>query len=106
LYIDYHPHSLPRSPYATFSTTSGKSWPDERKAAFENQVVDRKWKSLCQYTRAPQLAAIFSICGSVKSWLDLSEENIAIIACPKGQPNTGILIGSLTIALMSYSSSR
>ena len=41
------------------------------------------------------LDCIFSICSSIKTWLDLNDENIAIISCPRGQHNTGILIACL-----------
>eukprot|EP01038_Epipyxis_sp_PR26KG_P012149 gene12149-16266_t len=63
--------------------------------AFQNQIIDAPWKSPCQYTRAPTLDSVFSLCHSIKSWYDLNEKNLAIIHCPKGQPSTGILIACL-----------
>eukprot|EP01036_Dinobryon_divergens_P029179 gene29179-38245_t len=47
----------------------GKSWSSTCRTAFSNQVID------CQY--------------------DLDERNLAVIYCPHGQPNTGILIACL-----------
>eukprot|EP01038_Epipyxis_sp_PR26KG_P012794 gene12794-17153_t len=63
--------------------------------SFQNQILDVPWKSPCQYTRAPTLNNVFSLCYSIKSWYDLNEKNLAIIHCPKGQPSTGILIACL-----------
>lgn len=69
---------------------SGKSW---SKNKFNHQVLDFKWKSVCQYTRAPLLECIFSICCSIKSFVELDElHHRAILCCPCGQHNTGILI--------------
>ena len=37
---------------------SGRSWSDETRSAFDNQIVDVTWKSLCQYTSAPILSTV------------------------------------------------
>jgi hypothetical protein len=73
----------------------GKAWPPEYQATFDNQVVNMRWKSVCQYTRAPLLECLFDMCSSIKSWLDLGEANIAILSCPRGQSNIGILMACL-----------
>lgn len=65
------------------------------KSTFRNQIIDANWKTPCQYTRAPLLQTIFSLCHSIKSWYDLNEKNITLIHCPSGHPNTGILIACL-----------
>jgi hypothetical protein len=65
------------------------------KTAFQYQVIDAHWKTPCQYTRAPLLETIFSLCQGIKSWYDLNERNLTIIHCPTGQPNSGIVIACL-----------
>lgn len=57
--------------------------------------MDVIWKTPCQYTKAPLLETIFSICQSIKSWYDLHQKHLTIIHCPKGQPSTGIVIACL-----------
>lgn len=65
------------------------------KMAFQNQIIDAHWKTPCQYTRAPLLETVFSLCQSIKSWYDINERNLTIVHCPTGQPSTGIVIACL-----------
>lgn len=69
--------------------------PSHFKAAFSNRVVDAPWITPGQFTHLPTFSCIHSLCYSVKSWLDISVDNIAIIHCGNGKSRTGILIACL-----------
>ena len=71
---------------------SAREVPQACRAMFNNQVLDVQWKSPSKFTKAPVLECVFALCESVKSWYDLNDKNLAIIHCPKGYPNSGILI--------------
>lgn len=43
-------------------------------------------------TQAPSLDCILDLCYSIKAWLDIGNENIAIIHCANGKSRSGILI--------------
>jgi len=73
----------------------GKPLPQTVKLAFNMQIIDVPWKTPCQYTKAPLLQTVFSLCQSIKSWYDLHEKHLAIVHCPAGHPSTGIVIACL-----------
>lgn len=65
------------------------------RGVFNHQIIDVPWRTPCQYTKAPVLDCIFSLCETVKCWYDLEDKNLAVIHCPVGYPSTGILIACL-----------
>lgn len=65
------------------------------KASLRNQILDAQWRTPCQYSRAPTLDTVFSLCRSIKSWCDLSEKHRVLVHCPPGQGHTGIVIACL-----------
>jgi hypothetical protein len=74
---------------------SGKSFSVEGKAKLKNQILDAPWVTPGQFTQAPSLDCIFAQCYSIKSWLDLRSDHIAIVHCSNGRSRSGILIACL-----------
>ena len=44
------------------------------------------------FTQAPSLECVFRQCYSIKAWLDLKDDHIAILHCGNGKYRTGILM--------------
>lgn len=74
---------------------SGKSLSSDGKVKLKNQVIDAPWVTPGQFTQAPSLDCIFSQCYSIKSWLDLRSDHVAIVHCSNGRSRSGILIACL-----------
>ena len=74
---------------------SGKPLPAALKAKLKSQILECTWATPGQFTQAPSLDCIFQQCYSIKSWLDLRNDHIAIIHCSNGRSRTGILIACL-----------
>jgi hypothetical protein len=74
---------------------SGKSLSVDGKAKLKNQIIDAPWVTPGQFTQAPSLDCIFSQCYSIKSWLDLRHDHVAIVHCSNGRSRSGILIACL-----------
>jgi len=79
----------------TFDHLSGKSLSVDGKAKLKNQIIDAPWVTPGQFTQAPSLDCIFSQCYSIKSWLDLRHDHVAIVHCSNGRSRSGILIACL-----------
>jgi hypothetical protein len=74
---------------------SGKSLTPDGTAKLRNQIIDAPWVTPGQFTQAPSLDCIFSQCYSIKSWLDLRSDHVAIVHCSNGRSRSGILIACL-----------
>ena len=61
----------------------------------KNQFIDAPWVTPGQFTQAPSLECIFAQCDSIKSWLDLGSDHVAVVHCSNGKSRTGILIACL-----------
>ena len=83
---------------------SEKPWSSKLKTSLKNHVIDAPWKTPGQYSQLPTLVCAHSLCYSVKSWLDLSSDNIAIIHCRNGKSRTGILIACLLKYMRAFES--
>ena len=73
-------------PYLVFNITEAPL-PD-----LDNSVVNCPWICPSEYSKAPSISSILSTCYCLQSWLSLDPDNIAILVCHNGIPNTGILI--------------
>ena len=78
-----------------FCICSGKSLTPDGTAKLRNQIIDAPWVTPGQFTQAPSLDCIFSQCYSIKSWLDLRSDHVAIVHCSNGRSRSGILIACL-----------
>ena len=67
----------------------------ETKLALNNQLLDLFWPTPGHFSQAPSLSYIFLLCYSIKSWLLLGDDNIAVVHCNNGRSRTGILIACL-----------
>ena len=74
---------------------SGKPFPALIKNKLKSQVLDASWITPGQFTQAPSLECIFGQCYSIKSWLDLKNDHVAIVHCANGRSRSGILIACL-----------
>ena len=74
---------------------SGKPFSAVTKAKLRNQFIDAPWVTPGNFTQAPSLESIFSQCDSIKSWLDLGSDHVAVVHCSNGRSRTGILLACL-----------
>ncbi len=74
---------------------SGKPISALLRSRLKNQVLDAPWSTPGQFTQCPSLDSVFAQCYSVKSWLDLRSDHVAIVHCSNGRSRTGILIACL-----------
>lgn len=74
---------------------SGKPFSQSCKLKLKNQILEYPWITPGPFTQAPTLSCLFSLCYSVKSWLDLSGDHVAVIHCGNGRSRSGILIACL-----------
>ena len=74
---------------------SGKPISVLLRSRLKNQVLDAPWSTPGQFTQCPSLDSVFAQCYSVKSWLDLRSDHVAIVHCSNGRSRTGILIACL-----------
>ena len=81
--------------YHSICISSGKSLTPDGTAKLRNQIIDAPWVTPGQFTQAPSLDCIFSQCYSIKSWLDLRSDHVAIVHCSNGRSRSGILIACL-----------
>ena len=56
------------------------------------QIVNLEWKTICQYTRAPLLSCILSICCQLYTWHEMYNDHISILYCPEALPNSAIVL--------------
>ena len=87
-------HILQGSP-ALIWNLSGKPFSSHIKSKFKCQILDAAWVTPGQFTQAPSLECIFSLCYSIKSWLDLRNDHVAIVHCANGRSRSGILVACL-----------
>ena len=73
-------------PYLIFNLTEASL------THMEHSVINCPWVCPSEYTKAPSVPSILSICYSLQSWLSLDPDNIVILICHNGIPNSGILI--------------
>ena len=73
---------------------SERSLSAECRAKFNNQIIDTSWASPGQ-SDTPSLECILSQCYSIKSWLDIRSDHIAVVHCSTGRSRSGILIACL-----------
>ena len=92
--VDELMHVLQGSP-AVLWNLSGKPFSQSIRQKLNAQVLDASWVTPGQFTQAPSLECIFSHCYSIKSWLDLKNDHVAIIHCGNGRSRSGILIACL-----------
>ena len=74
---------------------SGKPISALLRSRLKSQVLDAPWSTPGQFTQCPSLDSVFAQCYSVKSWLDLRSDHVAIVHCSNGRSRTGILIACL-----------
>ena len=84
---------------------SGKPCPPSTADVLNNQILDCQWETPGQFTQAPSLECLVKYCHSVKSWLDLGSNHIAIIYCANGRSRTGILIACLLKEMKAFEKS-
>ena len=84
---------------------SGKTFSPATKERLNHQVIEVLWKTPGQYTQVPSVCSIFSLCYSIKSWLDLNDNHIAVVHCANGRSRTGILIACLLKYIGAFESS-
>ena len=63
--------------------------------ALQNQISECIWKTPGQFTQAPSIDCLILHCLSLKSWLDLSSNHVAIVYCANGRSRSGILVACL-----------
>ena len=83
---DLHEHN------ALIWNLSDKLMSTSARTSVENQVLGIQWATPAQFSQVPSLHCILENCYSIKAWLDLSDNNIAIVHCADGKRRTGILI--------------
>eukprot|EP00605_Chrysophyceae_sp_TOSAG23-4_P001859 GSChrysophyteH1.ASY1.ANO1.2051.1 assembled CDS len=84
-------HILQGQPFALWNL-SGQNFSEKVKESLRGQVLDAPWLLPGQFSQIPSLEYIFSLCYSIKSWLDLHSDHIAVIYCQNGRSRSGILI--------------
>lgn len=75
------------------------------KGKLNEQLINISWKTPGQFTHTPNVENIFQLCYSVKCWLDLHSNHVAIIHCANGRTRTGIVIACLLKYIGAFSSS-
>ena len=71
---------------------SGKELSSGLPAKLKCQIIDNPWVTPGHFTQAPSLECVFRQCYSIKAWLDLKQDNVAILHCGNGRSRTGILM--------------
>lgn len=66
-----------------------------------NRIIDTPWLTPGQFANFPTLSCIHHICYSIKSWIDLNTNNIAIIYCSNGN-RSGILVACVLKYMKSF----
>mmetsp|Transcript_3581 Transcript_3581/g.5570 ORF Transcript_3581/g.5570 Transcript_3581/m.5570 type:complete len:1660 (+) Transcript_3581:100-5079(+) len=89
--VDELIHTLQGQP-ALLWNISGKEFSSEVSSKLNYQVIDNPWVTPGHFTQLPSLDCVFRQCYSIKAWLDLSSENVAILHCSNGRLRTGILM--------------
>jgi protein tyrosine phosphatase len=74
---------------------SGKPFSSTIRSRLNNQVIEINWQTPGQFTQAPSISSIFLLCYSIKSWLDLRDDHVAVVHCANGRSRTGVLIACL-----------
>ena len=74
---------------------SGKPFSSSSKEALNFQILEPPWLTPGQFTQAPSLECLFTQCHSIKTWLDLDSNHVAVIHCANGRSRSGILIACL-----------
>jgi hypothetical protein len=87
------------------SVNSGGAVSEAIKKALSNNMIQLPWECPCDYTKAPTIGFLLSLCNSIHSWYSLHESHMSIFLCPNGLPNTGILIAALLRSLGAFSKS-
>jgi len=84
---------------------SGKPFSQSTKDRLGNQILEVHWKTPGQYTQVPSVCSIFELCYSIKCWLDLNDDHVAVVHCANGRSRTGILIACLLKYIGAFESS-
>lgn len=74
---------------------SEKPLPSGVRSKLNNQVINAPWVTVGSNTPIPTLDCILTQCYSIKSWLDIRSDHIAIVHCATGRSRSGILIACL-----------
>ena len=82
---------LQGQPFALWNL-SGRSFSESTKERLGNQVLDAPWLIPGQFSQVPSIDCIFNLCYSMKTWLDLHNDHVAVIHCQNGRTRSGILI--------------
>ena len=89
--VDELLHVLQGQP-ALLWNLSGKPLQGSVATKLNCQIIDNPWVTPGHFTQAPSLECVFRQCYSIKAWLDLRQDNIAILHCGNGRSRTGILM--------------
>ncbi len=84
-------HVLQGQPFALWNL-SDRNFSSDVRNALGCQVLDVPWLVSGQFSQLPSLDCIFNLCYSIKSWLDLHSDHVAVIHCQNGRSRSGILI--------------
>ena len=89
----------------TLSVNEGGAVSKAFRAVLSSNVIQVQWECPCDYTKAPTIGFLLSLCNTIRSWYSLNESHVSIFLCPNGLPNTGILIAALLRSLGAFSKS-
>jgi len=82
---------LQGQPFALWNL-SGRNFSESTKVRLGNQVLDAPWLIPGQFSQVPSIDCIFNLCYSIKTWLDLHNDHVAVLHCQNGRTRSGILI--------------
>lgn len=74
---------------------SERPLPSEIRSKLKNQVINAPWLTPGSSSQVPSIDSILTQCYSIKSWLDIQSDHIAIVHCTTGRSRSGILVGCL-----------
>ena len=77
-------HVLQGQPFALWNL-SDRNFSSDVRNALGCQVLDVPWLVSGQFSQLPSLDCIFNLCYSIKSWLDLHSDHVAVIHCQNGR---------------------
>ena len=58
-------------------------------------MINAPWVTPGSWTQIPTLDCLLTQCYSIKSWLDIRSDHIAIVHCANGRSRSGILVACL-----------
>ena len=72
-----------------------KIFAETLKQGLYSNVIQSQWTCPCDYTKAPTIEYLLSLCSAIRSWYSLHSSHLCIFLCPNGLPNAGIIIATL-----------